>query len=289
MIISGTYPIKCTREAWGKFRVVFATAGSRSRALKFRAGMIQQAISSIGVALPLLVDLVGYICGPECASTLFFDNMFDLGCLGTLISKALNTGLLVMAFGYKVPMIMKIVKAGSASGLNPTSMYMETSAYLARVYYHILKDDEFMLWGDIAVVAVQNLIIIVLMWMWGTGKGPMDSKHITTTLSGVVGALSAFRYMGQHDMSPMLLTYSTGIIILSRFPQIYSNFSAKGPGVQVWMQNFLGAVGCAAKCFTNRHDFNLVASDGIAGSLNFILMVQVIMLSSKAASKKKKE
>ena len=58
-------------------------------------------------------------------------------------------------------------------------------------------------------------------------------------------------------------------------PQISANFSAKGPGVQVWLQNMLGTVGCAAKCFVNRADLMLIASDGVAGVLNLTLLCQV--------------
>jgi len=227
----------------------------------------------------------------ECAVTLWEKDFLDPECLPAVISGALSLIMMGISIFYKVPVIAKIVSAGQAKGLDPNSMYMETLAYISRVFYHVLQADALMVYGDLVSIMVQNFIIVLLMWCWGIGKGPMTRSDVTKALAAMVLVLPTMWYIGTsfETGATMLLTYSTLVTVSSRAPQIYANMSADGPGVQVWQQYMLGAGGCAAKCFVNRGDVFLLCSDGLAGVLNFILMCQTVYLTFSQVSKKKRD
>ena len=81
-----------------------------------------------------------------------------------------------------------------------------------------------MLYGDIACIMGQNFIIVVLMWAWGTGKGPIGGGHVASVLVSLAAVMYAFFYLGaQEGGAAMLLTYSTLITIMSKLPQVHTH------------------------------------------------------------------
>ncbi len=292
--------------------------------------ILQSAISSLGQTFPTLLTLVTLIMNDDnCPKILFFENFLDSICLSDAIGKVLSLIMLGISFIFKVPVILNILKSKCAKGLNPSAIYMETTAYMAIIRYHYCKADDLDKYGDVCIILIQNLVIILLMWVWGVGKGPLSSNHVsaTTFLLGIYTA-SIF-YIGEmnnsnlnsdnsslnilginvisyHDIElpynfqtylpddplKLLVHWSTFITMCSRMPQIMDNFKATSAGVQSSFEKLLATLGCIAKSFVNRLDMTVLMSNMIAAVLNLIIFLQIIILgwsNSKSNSNENKK
>ena len=107
----------------------------------------------------------------SCIDTLFTQrNIVDGACLKVLISKSLGWVMTGASAIVKTPVIRNMLKAESAAGLSPQSIYLETIMYSCSVAYFVMKDlgdgklDEFNEYGENVNLTLQNVIIVLLMW-----------------------------------------------------------------------------------------------------------------------------
>lgn len=169
---------------------------------------------------------------PSCTNTLFQDNFLDQTCLSLAISKTLGYVTIIGALMYKMPIIINILKQKSGAGLNVTSVYLETTAFLGLVAYNFKRNNEFSTYGDNISASIQSIVIIILMWAYGMGsKSKFSMAHILVVL-GLGGAYCFSLVSAQEQHHAYIVSYAMGISTVSKVPQIIDNFKTGELGAQ---------------------------------------------------------
>lgn len=159
-------------------------------------------------------------------------------------------------------------------------MYLETSSYLAALFYNVFKGSPFSTYGDYIAPIVQNLIIISLIWLWGINKKPFTSTHIFTVIF-FVGLFSSIIVTIPNEFQQWIMSYSIIIMMISRLPQIISNFTTGKVGVQSTITLTNGVIGATAKTFiifVETKDLYLIIGSVLSLILNLTLLLQILYL-----------
>lgn len=245
--------------------------------------VIQNLLAQIAKTTPLDDVVTAIISSKICSDILFHKDFLDGPCLRLSISKVLGYTMMMGSCLYKLPVLMKIYKVKGGEGISPLSVYLETTAYLASLSYNYVKGNPISTYGDLVASTSQNMLIIFLLWTMGVGKGKQLSlQHKTAAAAGALLFLSLLRYTPS-NYQHLIVTYSIVVLILSRLPQIISNFRTRDVGVQsaiTWGNAVLGA---AAKSYTTlieTRDPLLVGGSLVALVLNAILLTQVLLFKN---------
>ncbi|ETV70355.1 hypothetical protein, variant 2 [Aphanomyces astaci] len=183
---------------------------------------------------------------PQCFDAYFtrFD-FLQVECGKAVVSKLLGYLIIVGSFILKLPQILKIVAAGNVAGLNPSSFYLEVITFQASVVYNVLRGYPISSWGESAVILIQNVILVLLLWYYsGAAK--------STQLVGVVAfvALGAGMFYLPSEFDWVLPSAGIPLSVMARIPQILSNFKQGHTGQLAFLTLFLNFGGSAARLFT---------------------------------------
>jgi len=254
----------------------------------------------VGVILALAVSiaaaadddaLIFGVLTPKCFNTFFVEfNLLDVECIKASISKALSYAIIGGAFVLKMPQILNIVKNQDTRGLASISLYMDVAAFLPAPTYNILNGNDFSTYGEAIVVLVENVIVVMVFWYYsptqpkeGAEQRPSFTTMVGIAVSGVV-LTASLMFMPE---SLWWTQPSIGVVftIVSRLPQIYTNFSNGHTGqlaVVTWLLNFVGALARVLTCLTEKGISEasrpwLVGSFGIGASLSATILLQIGM------------
>ena len=209
---------------------------------------------------------------------------------GVCVSKIFGYFSILGACVYKLPVVIKILKARNGSGLNPVSIYMETTAYCVLVLYNYQKGNALSTFGDYALSSLQNVAIISLVWWWGVGpKDPrqITARHIQTVLSVavvLVSVLYRFRQVLEANVEVLPL-FSYAVIAASRIPQIFRNNRTGVVGVQSMITLTNAVIGSCNKvviAYYETKDPYILWGSVVTVALNSVLALQVLWLNLKA-------
>lgn len=204
--------------------------------------------------------------------------------MSLLLSSILGYVLSAGACFYKVPVIRNILKAGNVESLSALSLYLEISGHFANIVYNMHRNNPISTYGDVMITALQNVVIIFLVWRLGGGKG-VGSKGTPMTLSHIVPVLLlgacfvATLLLLPNEYQASIISYSIIISIGSKVPQIIANFRDKRTGVQsLWtaMNSCVGPVFKLYIAVVQTKDFMLVASAVMALVLNATILAQIV-------------
>ena len=245
--------------------------------------MLQKLFITIaGFEWPVMfVD--GILQNRDCTNTLFYTNFLDPICLRLAISKSLGYVTIAGACLYKMPVIMNIYKSKSASGLHPLSVYLESSSFIALVYYNMQKLNAISTYGDNISASTQNLMIILLIWYYGIDGKKLGASHVGLVLFAFIIFGICLSFCPAEQLGYIAI-YSTVISTISKIPQVLQNFQTKSIGVQSWvtmLTSFLGVLAKLFICLTETSDdIYLVIGNGVAVALNGTLLLQSIIYPS---------
>ena len=186
----------------------------------------------------------------DCYDAFFVKNDFgNSECIKFSFSKLIGILIISGAFILKVPQIISILKAGSTKGLVPFSQYAETLSFL-----HILGasrhlDLPISVYGETAVIIVQNIIIILLIYHYDKTVSFVEKVFFLGFFAGYGFVLLQDQHVPEEAWN--VLSGSNIILnLLSRVPIIWSNFSNKSTGVLAFATFFLGWAGSVARTAT---------------------------------------
>ncbi|KAJ3074581.1 hypothetical protein HDU98_010858 [Podochytrium sp. JEL0797] len=226
--------------------------------------------------------LVTPLVGPECSTSLLTFQWFShFDCTRLLISKVLGIGLVAGGAVIKIPQIIKIFRKRSAVGVSFASYALETAAYIAGLAYNVRRGNPFNTYGEHAFMAVANCIVIAMMFHY-------TSRHkdlLIVSASTFIFTVSLFSKTIINDT--LLLSFqwlSILIGIVSKLPQIYSNWSNKSCGQLSAVTVALQTVGSLARCFTTAtevKDLVIFVTYLVATGLNGAVLWQVILYWGK--------
>lgn len=196
-----------------------------------------------------------------------------------LFNRTLGYGGSFAACFMKLPLIFNILRRGNYDGLSASSMFLETSAYIALLWYNVYRGNALYTFGDLVATVVQNSLIVLLMLYYG----PMGQGFSRTFLvhfaascllftAGVVGCVLG-------DQLPYLVIYGSAVGVVSRGSQVWHNTRRETVlGVQSPLTAVNSFVRPCIKLYyavTVTHDTWLIASNVINVLLNFALLLQV--------------
>lgn len=223
---------------------------------------------------------------------IFFVMDVDLSSLDVkaLLSSVLGYGILLGAFGLKIPQIMNIINSGSVEGLSEMAFYTEVPLVTTNIVYNYLKANPFRSYGETCIILVQNLILVGLLWSHSKQK-PSYVKMMTVLLVFVCVTLISL-HIPQEFQYVLPLT-NLPMMLMSKCPQIFENMKNKKTGQLSLVTNFLTLAGSLARVFTTiqdvGYDFALLSICLTNTVTSGILVLQIIIYMPVNASKPIKE
>jgi hypothetical protein len=167
-----------------------------------------------------------------------------------------------------------------------------------------MRNNSISTYGDQISASAQDILMIAVIWWKGVDGVPVSWSHI----SFVVGCFSAFIAIlvySLHHAIDRVVIYGISILLISRLPQIISNFSAKSAGIRSFIYFFEkiivishffhyvigaqssltvlnGLFGATSKCFmayVETKDKYIFVGSLLAVTTNLILLLQIYFLT----------
>ncbi|KAH9825594.1 mannose-P-dolichol utilization defect 1 protein [Teratosphaeria destructans] len=176
-----------------------------------------------------LVQTGHTLLGEHCYTSLIhsLNLLSDPACLKLAISKALGIAIIGASSIVKIPQLLKLLHSQSAAGVSFLSYLLETSSYLITLMYNVRNGFPFSTYGELALIAVQNVAISVLVLQF-SGKGPAAAAWV----AGLAAA--AYALYDDSVVSAGLLQYlqaGAGVLgVASKLPQIITIVREGGTG-----------------------------------------------------------
>ncbi|CAG8708627.1 11060_t:CDS:1 [Acaulospora morrowiae] len=229
-----------------------------------------------------LPDIIKYpavqLIGEKCYTSLVEEfNVTDVDCIKLLISKGLGIGIVLGGALVKLPQIIKITSARSSRGLSFEGFVLETAAMGISFAYNLRQGNPFSTFGESAFLTVQNIIILLLILYYANRTKDL----ITTTAVVVISAYTLTQAWLISDANlAYLQTLTIPISLLSKIPQILTNYRNGNTGQLSALAVFGFALGSLARIFTTLtevDDLIILSGFVFTSILNLILVAQMIM------------
>jgi mannose-P-dolichol utilization defect 1 len=175
-----------------------------------------------------IADTAISLLGDKCYTSLALNvQLTDAECLKLAISKALGIGIVSASSIVKIPQLLKLLNSQSAEGVSFLSYLLETASFLISLVYNVRNQFPFSTYGEIALIAVQNVAISVLVLQY-SGKGPAAAAFV----AGLLGTGYALYNESVTSMSMLqYLQAGAGVLgVASKLPQIITIFQEGGTG-----------------------------------------------------------
>ena len=226
------------------------------------------------------------LLGASCYRSLVHNiNLSDTACLKLAISKLLGVAIIGASSIVKIPQLLKLLNSQSAEGISFLSYLLETASYLITLIYNIRNGFPFSTYGEVALIAIQNIAISVLVLQY--------SGRIPAAAAFVAGLAAA----GYVIYNPALVSFSTlqylqasaGLLgVASKLPQILTIAREGGTGQLSAFALFNYLAGSLARVFTTLQevDDKLILYGFVAGFvLNAVLAGQMVWYWDSPKSK----
>jgi len=213
-------------------------------------------------------------------------NFFDVPCLKIAVSKALGYGIILGSIMVKIPQIVKLIKAGSGVGLSLLSLFMEMLAVTFTMSYAVHKQFPFSSWGEALFMTIQNVIIVTLIYYYNGNT--MGVLLFTPVYASVVYALCS-------SLTPIhviikLQEFNLVIMLISRFLQVWANFSNGHTGQLSLLTVILLTAGSIARVFTTLQetgDWLITSQYILSSSMNALILTQIVCYWNAPLTEKK--
>lgn len=219
--------------------------------------------------------------------------MAEEKCFKFTMSKLVGYLIVLGAVIVKVPQILKIVSNNSTAGISALACYLETTVYMQSAAYNMHLGMQFSVYGENLFLTAQNLAIVALIWYYD--KTCTTYEQLGFSLFVAVYSSILFSESTPESMWYYVSSSTLFLSLLSKVPQIWTNFQNKSTGHLAFFTfflMFLGTIARAATVFFESSDPMLRAQQGLALALNGILVVQFALYwnnKPKSAETKKVE
>ncbi|RKP34665.1 hypothetical protein BJ085DRAFT_14536 [Dimargaris cristalligena] len=219
------------------------------------------------------VLLVGKHCFSELAENFHLGNT---ECLKHALSKGLGFGIVLGGAIVKLPQIYKIVSSGSVEGLNLLSVILESLSMIIFVSYNHRGQFPFSTYGESFFLTIQNFIILLLLFVY-------RGQPARATLGSAVFLTMLYALNDPSWVGPAALaTFQAATIpisLMSRVPQILTNFRNGHTGQLAAFTVLNSFLGCVVRVFTTLHEVNdslILLGFVLASLLNGVLAFQMV-------------
>lgn len=187
-------------------------------------------ITPYSAALPSAVAApLSHLLTPECYSALLvrFDPASDPACVQLALSKAIGVVIISLSTVIKVPQLFKLLNSRSSRGLSFTSYLLETTGYLCTLAYNFRSGNPVSTYGEIALIAVQNVVIAVLILHY-------SSKSWAAAAFVPVVAVACYALFNEGLVDPKMMGWlqaaTIPLALASKVPQIFTVARSKSTG-----------------------------------------------------------
>lgn len=197
-------------------------------------------------------QLIGEACYRSLVHNL---TVSDTECLKLAVSKALGVGIIAASSIVKIPQLLKILNSQSAAGVSFLSYLLETASYLITLVYNVRNGFPFSTYGEIALIAVQNVAISVLVLQY-SGRGPAAAAFV----AGLAAAGYAMYTESVTTMQTLqYLQAGAGVLgVASKLPQIVAIVQQGGTGqLSAFAVRLTRGLECTACLLTRRPGLQL--------------------------------
>ncbi|XP_014219828.1 mannose-P-dolichol utilization defect 1 protein [Copidosoma floridanum] len=213
-------------------------------------------------------------------------NFLHAECFKITLSKALGLAIIAGSFMVKIPQIMKILKSGSAKGINIISVLLELLAISSMASYSYISQFPFSSWGDAIFLGLQTVTIAFLVVYYSNGM-----TKATAFLSAYTAVVAAI-VSGYVPLTVLWFAQAMNIpvIVTSRLIQAYTNYSNGSTGQLSAVTAFLLLFGAVARIFTSIQetgDAIMIAMFTVSTLMNGIIVAQLLYYWNAAEKKVK--
>ncbi|KAI4231247.1 MAG: hypothetical protein LQ349_005730 [Xanthoria aureola] len=225
-----------------------------------------------------LPTLGAQLLTPTCYNQLILNLNPQPPCLRLAISKLLGLGIITLSSIVKIPQILNLLSTRSARGVSLLSYMLETGSYLITLLYAARRGFPFTAYGETALIAVQNVVVCVLVLLYGGNGGKATAGlFVAGVVAGVV-VVGDERWVDMRMLG--WLQAGAGLVgVASKGPQIWVNWRQGGTGVLSAFTVFTYLAGSLSRIFTTLQevDDKLILYGFIAGfALNAVLAAQMV-------------
>merc|ERR1712232_1369025 len=172
-----------------------------------------------------------------------------------------------------MPQIVAILRTKTVKGMSETSLVTEFLAATSLCAYNLLVGHPFKTWGEMALIAIQCGIQILLFWFYSTDALSFGKRALGTT---AVALACAALWLGMLPAAafPALGLTQSALGAFARVPQIVLNFRQKHTGNLSIITWGLSTVGNTVRIITTLvsvNDWVALLGYVIAWILNFTL------------------
>lgn len=235
---------------------------------------------------PPIRNTATQLLGESCYRSLVHNvNLTDTVCLKLAVSKGLGIAIIGASSIVKIPQLLKLLNSQSAEGISFLSYLLETTSYLITLVYNIRNQFPFSTYGEVALIAIQNIAISTLVLQF-TGRGHFAAFFV----ANLVAAGYAMYKPSLISMNTLqYLQASAGLLgVASKLPQIITIFQQGGTGQLSAFAVFNFLAGSLARVFTTLQevDDKLILYGFVAAFvLNAVLAGQMVWYWNSGKSK----
>ncbi|XP_008326497.1 mannose-P-dolichol utilization defect 1b [Cynoglossus semilaevis] len=237
--------------------------------------------------------LLAYLMPESCYDEFFLKfNFLDVPCLKIVLSKGLGIGIILGSVLVKLPQILKVIGAKSATGLSFHSVLLELLAITGTMAYSITYKFPFSAWGEALFLMLQTVTIGFLILHYG-GKTSRGLLFLVIYFGLVLLVLSPATPL---SVVTFMQASNMPAIIISRLIQSVTNYRNGHTGQLSAVTVFLLFAGSLARIFTSIQetgDSLMALTYVISSSCNAVIALQVLYYwnssDSRAELKKKKK
>lgn len=214
--------------------------------------------------------------------------------LQLFVSKTLSIGIIGFSSIVKLPQILNIVSQSSARGLSFVSILLETLSYLITIAYNFRQRIDFINFGEVTFVALQNVVILVLVLYYSNKAGYINA------FIGVLAVL-CYSFLGSPGKESIgvladsdikfLAPFAVPLTVIAKLPQILGNFQKRSTGALSLASVGAGLLGTLVRAFTiisgGISDSNVITGLIASLTLNLVLFLQILAFKPRASSTKK--
>jgi mannose-P-dolichol utilization defect protein 1 len=227
------------------------------------------SLATLALAQPTGTKEFKFFFFREDCFDLFF-NKFDFfsnkECLKITFSKGIGFAIVAGAFVLKVPQILKILKAKSVEGISKYLFYTEILMLINSSGYSIQANIPFSVYGESLIILVQNFLIVLLFWVYSKDITTLEKLLLFLFFSGYSFVLFSGSAFLTADHWNLIQKSNLGLSLLSRVPQIITNFANKSTGQLAFFTFLLSFLGVVARLGTV-----LIETDDFMYQLQYIL------------------
>lgn len=174
---------------------------------------------------------------------------FGSACFGQLLTKALGVAIILGSCLNKIPIMINMVRAQSASGISRNSLYGEMIVYANCTFYGILWNHPFTAFGENVSLLLQNAVLVVIAWRYTNAAGGSATKvspgeKIAVVTGFALYSVAVLNFLPEH-LRYLLMSSTYPVMLYARGSQVLETYQVKNTGnlsIATTTLNLVGAM-----------------------------------------------